>query len=327
MSEPQRTENCARRVFLPTTMSSPLPGSLDSPPPAPSPSILDQRPVPSNLERAAARLRFPPSYVVVGVYRLFTDEHFYKPVWDKCRHGVRRGMTVGVVWVALTFHIQRKFVELFMMKSPRISGLSDSSIFGIPVPFNLPTYAALVLFSSQLTFILTFFLSRNLRIAKDRTWDYTLRSRGKGPEFWKPYVEEWDAPPRVTGDEWSVAWFMTSLPGRWAIKLVLSPLHLVPVFGIMISAYLKAMAMARFLHIPYFKAKGMSRQQVAVFVEERKWSYRTFGFVAAVLEGLPLVGLVFSVSNRIGACMWAYDLEKRQHFASAVRAGDIVERK
>ena len=31
-----------------------------------------------------------------------------------------------------------------------------------------------------------------------------------------------------------------------------------------------------------------------------------FGFTAALLEGLPLVGLIFTISNRIGAAMWAH---------------------
>ena len=34
---------------------------------------------------------------------------------------------------------------------------------------------------------------------------------------------------------------------------------------------------------------------------------------ASALESLPILGLGFSVSNRIGAAMWAFDLEKRQH--------------
>ena len=34
---------------------------------------------------------------------------------------------------------------------------------------------------------------------------------------------------------------------------------------------------------------------------------------ASALESLPIIGLGFSVSNRIGAAMWAFDLEKRQH--------------
>jgi hypothetical protein len=38
-----------------------------------------------------------------------------------------------------------------------------------------------------------------------------------------------------------------------------------------------------------------------------------FGFAASLLESIPILGLGFSVSNRIGAAMWAFDLEKRQH--------------
>ena len=67
----------------------------------------------------------------------------------------------------------------------------------------------------------------------------------------------------------------------------------------------------------------MTPEQVSVFMEERKWDYRgtgvniscnahrltqhatAFGFVAALLERIPLLGLVFSVSNRVGAAMWA----------------------
>ena len=64
-----------------------------------------------------------------------------------------------------------------------------------------------------------------------------------------------------------------------------------------------------------------------------------FGFAAALLEGLPLIGLVFTLSNRIGAAMWAHgmltlysfsitprniqyylDLEKRQHFIAELKA-------
>jgi hypothetical protein len=69
----------------------------------------------------------------------------------------------------------------------------------------------------------------------------------------------------------------------------------------------------------------MTEKEVAVFVEERKWDYRSgcccsssspdlksimsaFGFTAALLEGLPIVGLVFTISNRVGAAMWAHGL-------------------
>ncbi len=57
--------------------------------------------VPPTLAHATMRLEFSPSYVLVGVYRLFTDKNLYKPAWDKCRHAARRGAIVGAIWVCL----------------------------------------------------------------------------------------------------------------------------------------------------------------------------------------------------------------------------------
>ena len=72
----------------------------------------------------------------------------------------------------------------------------------------------------------------------------------------------------------------------------------------------------------------MTPHEVAVFIEERKWDYRcklllyfrlsisihashgcifsVFGFAAALLEEIPIVGLIFTLSNRVGAAMWAH---------------------
>lgn len=72
----------------------------------------------------------------------------------------------------------------------------------------------------------------------------------------------------------------------------------------------------------------MTKDQVAVFIEERKWDYRgmhahifttllfstqsfcaiVFGFTAALAERIPIIGLIFAVSNRIGAAMWAHGM-------------------
>ncbi|EKM51368.1 uncharacterized protein PHACADRAFT_200188, partial [Phanerochaete carnosa HHB-10118-sp] len=133
-----------------------------------------------------------------------------------------------------------------------------------------------------------------------------------------PYVEEWDNPPKPTRSR--LTKFASSVFGRVTIKMALSPLHLLPLVGIVISAWLRALGTGRHLHRNYFKAKKMTEDQIAVFIEERKWDYRAFGFAAALLEGLPLVGLLFTVSNRIGAAMWAHDLEKRQHYVAQMKA-------
>lgn len=56
----------------------------------------------------------------------------------------------------------------------------------------------------------------------------------------------------------------------------------------------------------------MTPLQVEVFMAERQFSLRLFGFACAVTERIPLLGIVFSISNRVGAAMFAHDLEKRQ---------------
>lgn len=108
--------------------------------------------------------------------------------------------------------------------SPKIVSHSNDAILGFKPPFDIPTCsfslqfptlfslliifvffsgATLVILSSQLTVIFNFFLSRNLRIARKQAWDMTITSRGKGPTFWQPYVEEWDLPPKIDVNQWA----------------------------------------------------------------------------------------------------------------------------
>lgn len=230
---------------------------------------------------------------------------------------------VGAVWAVLTFGLQRKFVELFLANSKRVTGLSNETIFGFTIPFSLTTYAAALLMGSQLTDILRFFLSRNIRIARDRAWAQTVASRGKGPDFWQPYVEEWEVPPKVDEEPaWErVVMKLSGGLGLFVIRrVILLPFNFYPFVGILVAAAFKSLRTAQILHKPYFESKKMDKRQIAVFVEERKWDYRLFGFAAALLEGLPIIGLAFTISNRIGAAMWAHDLEKRQHFVATERA-------
>ncbi|THH06833.1 hypothetical protein EW145_g3817 [Phellinidium pouzarii] len=265
------------------------------------------------------RLAFPPIYVVVGVYRLITDKNLYIPTWDKCKHGFVRGAVVGLGWAVVSFNIQRAFIEIFLRNSPRVTGLSHESIFGYQFPFSVTTYATLLFVSNQVTHILRFFLSKNIRIARDRAWDQTMRSRGKGHEFWGPYIEEWAVPPHIDGWSWE-SWLGSYFGRVILLRGILLPLTFYPFVGIAVGAYLKAINTARYLHKQYFEVKKMSKDQVAVFMEERKWHYRAFGFAAALLESIPIIGLAFTVSNRVGAAMWAHDLEKRQH---AVATGEL----
>jgi len=279
-------------------------------------SIIRDDDLPDHLKRSSHRLQYPPSYVLVGVYRLFTDKNLYIPAWKKCQHGTVRGLAVGLVWGFFTFGIQKKFIEIFLANSPKVTGLATETIFGYPVPFNVHTYAAVLLVGQQITYMLRFFLAKNIRIARDRAWNQTVLSRGKGDDFWKGYVEEWEEPPNEIKP---AQWYEKAFSGWFLLmfkRVILLPFNFYPLVGILISAWFKGMATAKVLHRRYFEAKKMTPTEVSVFMEEHKWDYRTFGFVAALLEGLPIIGLVFTISNRIGAAMWAFDLEKRQHYVA-----------
>jgi hypothetical protein len=81
--------------------------------------------------------------------------------------------------------------------------------------------AALLFVGSQATLILRYFLSQDIRIARERAWDYTVASRGKGPEFWQPYVEEWDSPPQVDESRMGrLRWMLSGWAGYMIAKSV-----------------------------------------------------------------------------------------------------------
>ncbi|KAG8219224.1 hypothetical protein J3R82DRAFT_60 [Butyriboletus roseoflavus] len=309
---------------------------------------LGSDPVPANLQRATRRLNFPPSYVVVGVYRLCTDKSLYKPAWDKCKHGVQRGLIVGFVWVGLGIHSHERLPDAFpkacltyriqkhiiraLLKNPSslfsvryitrlsqtASDLSEETFLGVQLPFNTWRFCSLEHKSrlSSPSFSLGTSVS-HANVHGTRLSPLAARV----PDFWQPYVEEWDVPPIV--DE-SLSARMSSTMTIWTVgvvvkKMLLLPLSLYPFVGTFVAAGFKAMGTAQHLHKPYFKAKKMTPHEIAVFIEERKWDYRLFGFAAALLEGIPIIGLAFTISNRIGAAMWAHDLEKRQHYIAELK--------
>ncbi|CED84787.1 hypothetical protein [Phaffia rhodozyma] len=271
------------------------------------------------------RLSFSPTYSVVGIYRLLTDSRLQHAVWSKTKHGTIRGLLVGGFWVFLSWRSQQGFIEKFLMGTKVVTRFAgkDTSVFGYNVPLSL--YATIFLLSSQFWYILRFFLSKNISIARARAWSQTVESRGKPDTFWGEYVEEWVSPPMdKAAKARKKAWlrkFAVGYVGKFILhKFVLFPLNFVPFVGIVISSGVKALGTARYLHAPYFASKKMTLEQQEVFVEERKYDYYAFGFTSALLESLPFIGMFFSISNRIGAAMWAFDLEKRQ---AAFRSGEL----
>lgn len=57
-----------------------------------------------------------------------------------------------------------------------------------------------------------------MAIARDRAWTYTVESRGKGPDYWQPYVEESDQPPRIKKKKSFFDKVISTWTGRYVLK-------------------------------------------------------------------------------------------------------------
>lgn len=176
--------------------------------------------------------------------------------------------------------------------------------------------AKLLFILNQVSFVLETNLKKQLHHFRRTAYADTVASRGKPADWWTPYTEEWQKPPVPQSSHAARCGLSERLKQgviRWVTRKVLMIFTTsIPLFGVVVYAGFSALDYATMLQSPLFEAKHMTPQQVEVWVEERRTSYWLFGFFAMLLERVPLLGMAFSISNRIGAAMWAHDLEKRQ---------------
>lgn len=104
------------------------------------------------------------------------------------------------------------------------------------------------------------------------------------------------------------------------------PLNFIPGVGTAFFLYLNAESLAVKLHARYFEAKGWNTdpQKIRRFVEENESAYRAFGIVSMMLNLVPILNVVFALTNTAGAALWACDIERRLEAKSGLsKAGGI----
>lgn len=96
--------------------------------------------------------------------------------------------------------------------------------------------------------------------------------------------------------------------------LVTLPLNLIPGLGTALFLYVNSETIAVRYHTRYFELKGWKKDQSKKlqFIEEHEPAYRAFGFVAMLLNLIPVVNVFFAITNTVGAAVWACDIEKRR---------------
>ncbi|KAL8276564.1 hypothetical protein RQP46_011054 [Phenoliferia psychrophenolica] len=264
-------------------------------------------------------LTFTPSYCLVGAYRLITDDKLWFPIWQRSKGTLKKSSYFLVPFSLVSYPLTRLYVTLILARSPFApSQIHDAAVLGVSVA----GYTTAVLVLGQVSYILEWLLRRQISKGREEVYDATVKSRAKAPDFWGPYVEEWAVPPleRAKRSAEKQSFFSrlgSPIVRMIVLKVLLTPLSFIPFLSLAVSSALRSLTMGRILHKPYFAAKKMTPLQIELFVVERQTEYRMFGFVAAAMERVPVVGLIFSISNRIGAAMWAHDLEKQQHLYSS----------
>lgn len=97
------------------------------------------------------------------------------------------------------------------------------------------------------------------------------------------------------------------------------PLNFIPVVGTAVFILAQGRSRGPSAHERYFQLKGMSKSQKEQWVSEKQGAYTSFGLVAALLEMVPVAGVLFAFTNAVGAALWAADLERQQGTAPGLK--------
>lgn len=149
-------------------------------------------------------LHFPVVYPIVGMYRLAHDPKLWRPMWDACYTKVTQAGLTTVLWSFVSLPGQRLVAGVFLGKVGRACGAKwayellevGGRHIGIPM-LSYGTMTTLLLVLNQVNVVFDMFLGEQLRAFRNTAYRKTVESRGKSPNFWTPYTEEYEEPPNL----------------------------------------------------------------------------------------------------------------------------------
>ncbi|RMJ27411.1 hypothetical protein PHISP_01727 [Aspergillus sp. HF37] len=92
-------------------------------------------------------------------------------------------------------------------------------------------------------------------------------------------------------------------------SLLYLPLNFIPVVGTVAYLLVQGRKVGPALHERYFQLKGWDAKKCAEWVDRNREAYTAFGAVAASLEMVPFLSLVFAFTNSVAGALWAADVE------------------
>ncbi|KAF1947217.1 hypothetical protein EJ02DRAFT_417810 [Clathrospora elynae] len=230
-------------------------------------------------------------YPFKGIVYFFNHRTLWKPLAEKLVPTMSLGLGVTVAMFAVTYVPQAALLSIF-------NG-----------PLAIFTTILLVLSEASTLFSV---LSKNFIISDTLTdtFDGTLLSRNMTSLVSTERQVKSGSDPIGKLGKLVTKPFAKFAPSAIIRYFIYLPLNFIPVFGTVLFVFLQGRRFGPTAHARYFQLKQMKKQQKEEFIEKHKAAYTSFGVPAVLLELVPVLGILFSFTNTVGAALWAADMEE-----------------
>ncbi|KAI0091479.1 hypothetical protein BDY19DRAFT_930665 [Irpex rosettiformis] len=170
---------------------------------------------------------------------------------------------------------------------------------------------ALFLLGAESIFLLSFFAKALfLEPTLQFVFDATLREQGQGQ-----LVKDGKTRSSVLQERGNALLRPIQALSRDGVLryIITLPINLIPVFGTIAFLCINGHRAGPSWHARYFQLKGLTASQRKAFIERHRAEYTAFGVGALIFSFIPIIGLVFTFTNTVGAALWAAQLEAQSN--------------
>ncbi|KAM5536595.1 hypothetical protein V8D89_009690 [Ganoderma adspersum] len=187
-----------------------------------------------------------------------------------------------------------------------------------------PIFALILVGAEALILISVFSRALFLDPALTHVFDATLAVQGQAHMLKEGKARTGSSTARDVGSQLVKPLQAFSQEGMLRYALTL-PLNFIPMVGTAFFLLYNGHKGGPGWHSRYFELKGFSKDQRTAVVGKRRAEYTAFGMMTLLFNFVPLVGLLFSFTNTIGAALWAAQLEAEANIID--READLEPKK
>ncbi|KAI9017213.1 hypothetical protein BC832DRAFT_543935 [Gaertneriomyces semiglobifer] len=230
-----------------------------------------------------------------GIFYFFSHPELYRPLGPTLMKAVGTSVAITIGMFVFTFIPQAAGLSMFL-----------SPFLGVPITFILVLVE---------TYIIVTLAIKELYIdpLQSQLFARTLTSLGLST-LAKAAEEQEQKASGVTGrvSKAYTKYANKLAPATIARYLLTLPLNFVPVIGTVLFFLINARTTTKSYLTNYYALKQWSKPSIKSFEESRRGSFMAFGAIALALQLVPIAGILFTVTNAVGAAMWAANIEGRE---------------